>query len=106
MDLQIQLLGRPRVERRGLVAKPRGRKTWALFAYVVLSGTPPARKLLAELLFPDADDPFGALRWTLSDLRRLLGDQAIIEGDPVRLVLPANSTTTPRSSPGECGWRR
>ena len=91
MDLQIQLLGRPQVERRGLVAKPRGRKTWALFAYLVLSGAPPPRQVLAELLFPDADDPFGALRWTLSDLRRLLGDQAIIEGDPVRLVLPANS---------------
>ena len=92
MDLQIELLGRPQVERGGLVAKPRGRKTWALFAFLALSGTPPARQVLAELLFPDADDPFGALRWTLSDLRRLLGDQATIEGDPVRLVLPANST--------------
>ncbi len=92
MDLQIELLGRPQVERGGLVAKPRGRKTWALFAFLALSGTPPARQVLAELLFPDADDPFGALRWTLSDLRRLLGDQATIEGDPVRLVLQANST--------------
>jgi DNA-binding SARP family transcriptional activator len=90
MDLLIQLLGRPQVERRGLVVKPRGRKTWALFAYLVLSGAPPARRLLADLLFPEADDPLGALRWTLSDLRRLLRDQAIIEGDPVRLVLPAN----------------
>ena len=53
---------------------------------------PSSRQVLAELLFPDADDPFGALRWTLSDLRRLLGDKAIIEGDPVRLVLPVNST--------------
>jgi DNA-binding SARP family transcriptional activator len=43
---------------------------------------------VASLLFPDADDPLGALRWTLSALRRGLGEDAELGGDPVRLTLP------------------
>lgn len=92
MNLEIQLLGPPQVQRRGLVAKPRGRKTWALLAYLILAEMPPSRQRVAELLFPEADDPFGALRWTLSDLRRLVGDQTFVQGDPLRLVLPAGTT--------------
>jgi DNA-binding SARP family transcriptional activator len=43
---------------------------------------------LASLLFPEADDPLGALRWTLSALRRRLGANVELGGDPLRLMLP------------------
>jgi hypothetical protein len=35
-----------------------------------------SRKHLAGLLFEDAEDPLAALRWNLSELRRLLGTRA------------------------------
>ena len=43
---------------------------------------PPSREGLASLLFPEADDPLGTLRWSLSVLRRSLGDDAELGGDP------------------------
>lgn len=92
MKLQIQLLGPPNVERLGRTAQPRGRKTWGLLAYLVLNKTSVSRQSVSRMLFPDADDPLGALRWALSDLRRLLGDQITVEGDPLRLSLPATTT--------------
>lgn len=86
--LVIELLGAPRVARDGAEARPRGRKTWALLAYLLLAPRPPARQRLAELLFPGAHDPLGALRWSLSDLRRLLGPGCRVGGDPVTVTLP------------------
>lgn len=91
MSLNIYLLGAPRVQGPGVDRTPRGRKTWALLAYLALAEVPPTRQSVAELLFPEADDPLGALRWTLSDLRRLLGE-ASLQGDPLRLALPAGTT--------------
>ena len=80
----IRLLGPPAIERGGVpVRSPRGRKAWALLGYVVLADRPPSRKRLAELLFADADDPLGALRWTLAELRRALGVSDVLTGDPV-----------------------
>ena len=74
MSIEARLLGPPLVVRDGVVyAAPRGKKVWALFAYLALSEQPPTRQLLADLLFPDAEDPGSALRWNLSELRRLLG---------------------------------
>lgn len=91
MVLDIQLLGTPRVKADGTAAKVRGHKAWGLLAYLLLAETPPSRQHLAGLLLPDADDPVGALRWNLSQLRRLLGGDATVEGDPVRLDLPAGT---------------
>ena len=89
MGLSIHLLGPPRLEREGnAVEAPRGHKTWGLLAYLVLARVPPSRERMASLLFPEADDPLGALRWTLSALRRSLGAHAELGGDPVRLELP------------------
>jgi DNA-binding SARP family transcriptional activator len=86
--LGIYLLGKPRVERDGeAVANPRGYKAWGLLAYLLRTDRPPSRDQLVSLLFSEADDPFAALRWNLSALRRLLGD-AGLEGDPLRLSLP------------------
>ena len=87
-ELEIQLLGRPRVTRGGKAAPaPRGYKVWGLLAYLLRTDRPPSRAELVSLLFGEADDPFAALRWNLTALRRLLGDEAV-EGDPVRLSLP------------------
>ena len=73
MSIDVRLLGPPLLTRDGVVyAAARGRKVWALLAYLVLAEQPPSRQHLIELLFPDAEDP-GALRWNLSELRRLLG---------------------------------
>ncbi|HXV58248.1 MAG TPA: BTAD domain-containing putative transcriptional regulator [Gaiellaceae bacterium] len=87
-ELRVHLLGTPRVERDGRAADPpRGNKAWGLLAYLVQARVPPSRDGLAALLFPEADDPLAALRWSLSTLRGLLGEQAELGGDPVRLTL-------------------
>ena len=86
--LEIHLLGQPRVVRDGKVApSPRGHKVWGLLAYLLRSDRVPSRAELVSLLFGEADDPFAALRWNLSALRRLL-QGAVVEGDPLRLALP------------------
>ncbi len=89
MSLAIRLLGTPQIERDGVaMPPPRGRKTWALLAYLVLSERPPPRSRVASLLFAEADDPLGALRWSLADLRRVLGAPDAVGGDPLELDLP------------------
>lgn len=40
----------------------------------------------------DADDPVRALRWGLAEIRRALGDDGAISGDPVSLELGADAT--------------
>jgi len=88
VTLTIRLLGPPAIEREGRPAPPpRGRKAWALLAYLLLADRPPGRRQLAELLFGDADDPLGALRWTLAELRRALGAPGLFAGDPVATAL-------------------
>ena len=88
VGLSIHLLGRPRIERRGISLEPlRGHKAWGLLTYLVRSQVPPSRERVASLLFPEADDPLGTLRWTLSALRRQLGDHAELGGDPLHLTL-------------------
>jgi len=85
---RVRLLGHPRIEdgtgQPG--APPRGRKSWALLARVALAERPLARGELAAELFGDADDPLGALRWCLADLRRCCQDPRLLRGDPVDLA--------------------
>lgn len=93
MSLSIQLLGPPRVRVHDKdQGRPRGTKTWALLALLARSGGPIPRSRIAQLLFPEADDPLGALRWTASQLRRLLGAADTVAGDPLALHLPADAT--------------
>jgi DNA-binding SARP family transcriptional activator len=93
MALTIHLLGRPAIEHdSGLPHQLRGHKAWGLLAYLASSETPVPRQRLVDLLFADADDPLGALRWNLSQLRRALGERAEVAGDPVRLTLPPETT--------------
>lgn len=89
--LAIHLLGPPRVERGGSpVPAPRGHKVWGLLAYLIRNEAPVSRKHLAGLLFEDAEDPLAALRWNLSELRRLLGI-ADLRGDLLTLAIEAAS---------------
>lgn len=87
-SLSINLLGRPRVERTdGDAYRFRSRKSWAVLAYLVLSERAPTRSQLASLLFAEADDPLRALRWNLAEIRRGLGDDGSLDGDPLVLQL-------------------
>jgi DNA-binding SARP family transcriptional activator/Tfp pilus assembly protein PilF len=90
-SLTIHLLGRPRIEVDGRdIPGPRGRKAWSLLGFLLLSDRPPVRQRLASLLFEDADDPLGALRWNLAEIRRLVGS-ASIGGNPIVLQLPGDA---------------
>ncbi|MDI3213285.1 hypothetical protein [Arthrobacter sp. AL12] len=83
----ILLLGPPRIESPGAPpSQPKGRKAWAVLACLALLPDGVSRSRTATLLFPDAADPLGALRWNLSELRRTL-DGATITGDPLRPTL-------------------
>lgn len=89
MGLAIHLLGQPRLERAvGAAYQFRSRKSWGLLAYLILAERPPTRSQLASLLFAEAEDPLRALRWSLSEVRHGLGEDASVEGDPVVLRLP------------------
>jgi len=77
----IRLLGRPYA---GGV-QVRGNKPWAITAYLALAGAPVPRARLVSLLFDSADDPAGALRWNLSQVRRLLGQPDGLSGSLLSL---------------------
>jgi len=88
VSLRVRLLGPPGVEdgtgqRR---EPPRGQKAWALLGRVALAERPLTRSELAAELFPEADDPLGALRWCLADLRRCLEGPQLLRGDPLQLA--------------------
>lgn len=92
MTTVIQLLGRPGIRRPGgRASRPRGRKAWALLAMASLCERPIPRYRLVHMLFPEAEDGSAALRWALSELRRQLGKDASIDGDPVALDLAAGT---------------
>ena len=91
--LVVQLLGRPSIQVDGAAGyRYRSRKSWALLAFLLLGERPPTRSQLASLLFAEADDPLGALRWCLAEIRRALGKAAVLDGDPVRISLPVGTT--------------
>lgn len=85
--LRIRLLGVPTAERHGAPVTVHGQKAWALLAYLLAASAPVPRDRLARLLFVDAADPHGALRWNLAEIRRRL--DVDLDGDPVRVRLPA-----------------
>ena len=92
MTTSIHLLGSPRIDRDGAdLPGPRGTKTWGLLAFLVCTRLPTPRERIAGLLFPEADDPLAALRWTLSDLRRLVGSSLEVGGQPLDLARMAGT---------------
>lgn len=82
------LLGPPRIELSDSIPeKPRGKKLWGLLTYLTLSDGPHSRSHLAELLFGNADDPLGALRWNLAQLRKMLALPDSLRGSQIALSL-------------------
>jgi DNA-binding SARP family transcriptional activator len=95
-SLQIRLLGELEVSRGGRLAPlPPSRKTRALLGYLALTGRGHRRERLCDLFWDVADDPRGALRWSLSKLRALVDDarheRLVTEGESIRLDLAGAS---------------
>ena len=75
--LALRLLGPIELDVRGRrMPLPRSKKTRALLAYLAVTGRPHRRDRLCSLLWDVTDDPRGALRWSLSRLRQVLGAEA------------------------------
>ena len=75
--IELRFLGDFSVLRDGEpVELPPSKKTRALLAYLCLENRRFRRERLCELLWEIPDDPRGALRWSLSKLRRLIDDEA------------------------------
>jgi DNA-binding SARP family transcriptional activator len=88
---KIRLLGEPAIlDGAGRTQAVRGYKAWALLARLLLARGPLDRRILAEELFSEADDPLGSLRWCLTSLRKALDSPDGLSGDPVRCQLPAD----------------
>lgn len=86
--LSIRLIGQPRLLREGVpITGPRGAKCWALLARLARSPDPVSRQQLVNELFAEADDPMGAVRWSLAELRRRMGTPEALRGNPISLDL-------------------
>lgn len=73
--LSLHVLGAFQVVRDGSpVDLPPSRKTRALLAYLALNPRPQRRERLCEVFWEIPDDPRGALRWSLSKIRQILGE--------------------------------
>ncbi len=95
MVVEITLLGPPHVIRAGTTVVFETRKAMALLAHLAITGRPRSRAALCELLYPDHDPERarGALRRTLSTLRKGVGDEWIeASGDGVALRRGAGLT--------------
>jgi DNA-binding SARP family transcriptional activator len=85
--LQLRFLGEMEVLRGTTrLELPPSRKTRGLLAYLALTGRTHRRERLCSLLWDVADDPRGALRWSLSRLRALVD-----EPDRPRIRAPRDS---------------
>jgi DNA-binding SARP family transcriptional activator len=75
--LQVQVLGPLIVQRDGEpVPLPQSKKTRGLLAYLAITGRSHRRDRLCSLLWDVADDPRGALRWSLSKIRPVVDCEA------------------------------
>ncbi|WP_245436664.1 alpha/beta hydrolase [Mesorhizobium tamadayense] len=73
--LDLCVLGDFQVARVGeLIDLPPSRKTRALLAYLAVTGKTHQRERLCEIFWDIPDDPRGALRWSLSKIRQVLGE--------------------------------
>ena len=89
MALEISLIGPPRVARDRQPVSFDTRKAMALLAHLALAERPRSREALCELLWPgrDPEHARGALRRTLSTLRKAVGEESIdTTGDSIALV--------------------
>lgn len=93
----LSLLGVPRVEHADKPADPpKGKKAWGLLAYFLLSRGPHSRAHVAGLLFANAGDPLGALRWNLAQLRKTLALPESLRGAQLDLTMPPDAVVDVR----------
>jgi DNA-binding SARP family transcriptional activator len=72
--LAIRVLGDFCIIRDGMpIELPPSKKTRALLAYLAVTGRSHHRERLCELFWEVPDDPRGALRWSRSKIRQILG---------------------------------
>ncbi|WP_246674246.1 alpha/beta fold hydrolase [Mesorhizobium sp. B4-1-1] len=72
--LELRVLGDFQVMRDGQpLDLPPSRKTRALLAYLAVTARQHQRERLCEIFWDIPDDPRGALRWSLSKIRQVLG---------------------------------
>lgn len=91
--MELRLFGPMALLRDGeAVPLPASKKTRALLAYLAVSGKPERRERLCHLFWEIPDDPKGALRWSLSKLRGLIGDVLIADRETARVDLSALDT--------------
>ena len=84
--MQLRLLGPMAVIANGeAVQLPASRKTRALLGYLAVEGKPVRRDRLCHLFWEIPDDPKGALRWSLSKLRGLVGDAIVADRETAGL---------------------
>ncbi|HKP60670.1 MAG TPA: AAA family ATPase [Polyangiales bacterium] len=89
-ELELRMLGGLDVRRAGKsLAQPPSKKTRALLAYLALTGRAHRREALCGLLWDVTDDPRGALRWSLSKLRKQVDDDHVtrLHADNERVAL-------------------
>jgi DNA-binding SARP family transcriptional activator len=89
MALRVRLLGRPGLEHDGASRRLEGHKPWALLTYLLLEPRAPTRRELADLLWSEADDPLGAVRWSLSQVRKSINPPAEIAERDGRIKIDA-----------------
>ncbi len=87
----IRLLGRPSLTSddggKGVPPGLAGHKPWALLAYLCVGTQPVGRRELAEVLWPEAQDPAAAARWAIHQVRRALGPIATLADEHGRLAV-------------------
>jgi DNA-binding SARP family transcriptional activator/predicted negative regulator of RcsB-dependent stress response len=89
MPLRIRLLGRAGLEHDGESRRLDGYKPWGLLTYLLLEPRAPTRRELADLLWSETDDPLGALRWSLSQVRKAVNPPAEIGERDGRIKIDA-----------------
>src|SRR6188474_3640346 len=84
--MQLRLLGPMAVIAEGKpLPLPASRKTRALLGYLAAEGKPVRGDRLCHLFWEIPDDPKGALRWSLSKLRGVVGDALVADRESVSL---------------------
>jgi len=89
--LEIRVLGALEVLARGRpVPMPPSKKTRALLAYLALADRAQRRERLCEVFWELPDDPKGALRWSLSKIRRIVNTDETDRLDSDRAAVSFN----------------
>lgn len=85
--LQIRLLGPPSIVGETGPRSLPGWKPWGLLAHLLLTDASATRPQLCELLWPAADDPGGALRWALFQVRKAIAPASSVTEAAGRLEI-------------------